>query len=111
MVKVLERCFVDENKDDEYFKKYLKLSWNFANKYTELDKLKKDFEFKKNNIITYEFNKLYYNNYNYNSSLIISNNIANRVLNNESYDILDKERKLMYTEINYINYRNLCYDV
>ena len=46
MVKVLERCFVDENKDDEYFKKYLKLSWNFANKYTELDKLKKDFEFK-----------------------------------------------------------------
>ena len=73
MVKVLERCFVDENKDDEYFKKYLKLSWNFANKYTELDKLKKDFEFKKNNIITYEFNKLYYNNYNYNSSLIIDN--------------------------------------
>ena len=77
MVKVLERCFVDENKD----------------------------------IIIYEFKKLYYNNYNYNSSLIISNNIANRVLNNESYDILDKERKLMDTEINYINYRNLCYDV
>ena len=30
MVKVLERCFVDENKDDEYFSKYLKLSYIFC---------------------------------------------------------------------------------
>ena len=86
MVKVLERCFIDENKDNEYFSKYLKLSWNFANKYTELNKLKRDFELKKNNIITYEFNKLYYNNYNYNSSLILSNNIAVNDLSSLSAD-------------------------
>ena len=82
----------------------------FCKQIYELNKLKKDFELKKNNIITYEFNKLYYNNYNYNSSLIISNNIANRVLNNEFHDILDK-KKLIDIESNYINYRNLCYDV
>ena len=111
MVRILERCFNDENTDDEYFKEYYKFSWKFANKYMELSNSKKDFQLKKINIVNNEFNRLYNNNYNYNSSLILSNNIANKALNNHYNNLFKKQMELNEIELNYIKYRNLCYNV